>query len=72
MDLRKVADIYGGIPIFLLLIYYFSKKNNKTNFEYILYLSVSIGFIVDVILSLELIKVRYVTFNNFNIISDDS
>ena len=63
MDLRKIADIYGGIPIFLLLIYYFSKKKNKTNFEYVLYLSVSIGFIVDVILSLELVKVRYVTFN---------
>ena len=55
MDLRKIADIYGGIPLFLLLIFYFSQKKNKTMFEYMLYLGSSIGFIVDLILSLELI-----------------
>jgi len=30
MDLRKIADTYGGIPLFILLTFYFKNKKKKT------------------------------------------
>jgi hypothetical protein len=50
MDLRKFADTFGGIPLFVLLISYFI-KNQKTLFQKFLLLSCVSALIIDVYLS---------------------
>ncbi len=50
MNLRKFADIYGGIPFFIILIIYFS-ININSNIEKILLLSCFIALIIDIYLS---------------------
>ena len=46
-NIIHIADIIA-IPVFLLLVFYFAKKQNKTIFEYILLVFVSLGLIIDV------------------------
>tara|TARA_B100002019_G_C21101627_1_gene513832 strand:- start:269 stop:475 length:207 start_codon:yes stop_codon:yes gene_type:complete len=65
MDLRKQADIYFDIPLMVMLIYYFFNKEKYSNFELILYILVTIVLFINIILSLELIKVRFVSWNYF-------
>jgi hypothetical protein len=43
----NIADIVA-IPMFLLLVIYFAQKKNKTVFELVLLLMVSLGLIIDV------------------------
>ena len=50
MNLRKFADIYGGIPLFITLVIYFS-LNIKSNIEKTLLLFCFIALIVDIYLS---------------------
>ena len=50
MNLRKFADIYGGIPLFIILIIYFS-FNIKSNIEKILLIFCFIALIIDIYLS---------------------
>ena len=50
MDLRKKADIYGGIPLFILLIIYFS-LNLKGFVENLLLVFSVTGLVVDIYLS---------------------
>jgi len=45
--LINIADIVA-IPVFLLLVFYFFKKQNKTVFEYVLLIFVLLGLIIDV------------------------
>jgi hypothetical protein len=45
--LINIGDIVA-IPVFLLLVFYFSQKQNKTVFEYVLLIFVSCGLIIDV------------------------
>ena len=63
MDLRKLFDKYLGIPLFCFLIYYFYLKKKHTKFEFYLYIFVIIALCIDIILSFELIKTRYVSWN---------
>ncbi len=65
MDLRKIADMYFDIPIFLMLIYYFYNKNKKTSYEKILFILVCIGLFINILLSSNLIKTRYVSWKLF-------
>ena len=46
-NLVHIADIFA-IPFFALLSYYFYKINNKTLFEKLLFLFVSITFFIDI------------------------
>ena len=50
-DLRKTADKYGGIPLFITLTLYFALRNKKTNFEYFLFASVIIALFIDTYLT---------------------
>lgn len=50
MNLRKFADIYGGIPLFIILIIYFS-NNINSNIEVVLLLCCVIALMIDVYLS---------------------
>ena len=43
----NIADIVA-IPMFLLLVIYFAQKKNKTVFELVLLLMVSLGLVIDV------------------------
>ena len=43
----NIADIVA-IPMFLLLVIYVVKKKNKTVFELVLLLMVSLGLVIDV------------------------
>jgi hypothetical protein len=65
MDLRKQADIYFEIPLMVMLIYYFFNKDKYSKFELILYTIVTIVLFINIILSLELIKIRFVSWNYF-------
>lgn len=65
MDLRKQTDMYIEIPIMVMLIYYFYMKENQSNMELILYGLVTIVLFINIILSLELITVRFVSWNYF-------
>ena len=47
MNIIHIADVLA-IPLFLLIIIYFSKKKNKNIIEYILLLFGICGFIVDI------------------------
>jgi Na+/melibiose symporter-like transporter len=49
MDLRHFADLFGGIPLFILLILYF--YNKKGGNEKILFYFCSFALIVDIYLS---------------------
>ncbi len=62
MDLRKINDLYFGIPLFLILIYYFYEKKKKNKFEKVLLILVIIGFLIDLLLSSNLIRTRYVSW----------
>ena len=64
MDLRKYTDIYVEIPLMIILLYYFYSKEKHSNLELILYGLVTIVLFINIILSLEMIKVRYVSFNS--------
>jgi len=59
MDIIHIADILA-IPLFLLLIIYFSKKKNKNIIEYILLLFGICGFIIDVYFSIYYIFMKKV------------
>lgn len=59
MNIIHIADVLA-IPLFLLLIIYFSKKKNKNIVEYILLLFGIIGFIVDVYFSIYYIFMKQV------------
>lgn len=50
MDLRKIADTYGGIPFFIILILYFS-THKKSYIEVLLLFSSIVALIIDVYLS---------------------
>uniref|UniRef100_A0A6C0AY69 Uncharacterized protein n=1 Tax=viral metagenome TaxID=1070528 RepID=A0A6C0AY69_9ZZZZ len=65
MDLRKLVDMYLEIPLLLIIIYYFYTKDNLINLELLIYGLVTIMLFINIILSLEMIKVRYVSFNSF-------
>jgi hypothetical protein len=65
MDLRKQTDMYIEIPIMVMLIYYFYMKENQSTMELILYGLVTIVLFINIILSLELITVRFVSWNYF-------
>lgn len=62
MDLRKQIDIYLEIPLLIIIIYYFYNKDNLINLELLIYGLVTIMLFINIILSLEMIKVRYVSF----------
>jgi hypothetical protein len=64
MDLRKQVDIYLEIPLLIIIIYYFYNKDNLIKLELLIYGLVTIMLFINIILSLELIKVRYVSFNS--------
>jgi len=51
MDLRKFADTYGGIPLFIILTIYFINLKNKNYIEYILLSFCIIALIIDIYLS---------------------
>jgi len=56
----EILDHYGdilAIPFFILLSYYFYKRKNKTNLEYLLMLFSIGGAIADIVF----------TINNFNL-----
>ena len=55
IDFVRLADIFA-IPMFIWLIYYFYKKQNKTNEEYILYFFVVCGFFIDLLFTLNYIN----------------
>lgn len=65
MDLRKNVDIYLEIPLLIIIIYYFYTKDSLINLELLIYGLVTIMLFINIILSLEMIKVRYVSFNSF-------
>jgi len=46
-NIIHIADIVA-IPMFLVLVIYFVQKKNKTVFEIILLLMVSLGLVIDV------------------------
>ncbi len=65
MDLRKLVDMYLEIPLLIIILYYFYTKDNLINLELLIYGLVTIMLFINIILSLEMIKVRYVSFNSF-------
>ena len=65
MDLRKIADMYIEIPLLIILLYYFYHKEKLTYFEKILYILLTITLFINIILSLEMVRVRYVSWNYF-------
>jgi|TARA_Y100000992_G_C21253303_1_gene487108 hypothetical protein len=65
MDLRKQNDIYIEIPLMIILIYYFYNKEKHSKFELLLYAIVTIVLFINIILSLELVKIRFVSWNYF-------
>lgn len=65
MDLRKQNDIYIEIPLMIFLIYYFYNKEKHSKFELLLYAIVTIVLFINIILSLELVKIRFVSWNYF-------
>lgn len=65
MDLRKQTDIYIEIPLMIILIYYFYNKEKHSKFELLLYAIVTIVLFINIILSLELVKIRFVSWNYF-------
>ena len=50
MDLRKFADTYGGIPLFIILTIYFINLKNKNYIDYILLSFCIIALIIDIYL----------------------
>ena len=64
MDLRKLVDMYLEIPLLIIILYYFYTKDNLINLELLIYGLVTIMLFINIILSLEMIKVRYVSFNS--------
>jgi len=67
MKIRELVDIVA-VPFFLLLSLYFYNLENKTPIEYTLYIFSIIGFIVDLSLTLWLVKsqCRKVCKSNMN------
>jgi len=65
MDLRKQTDIYIEIPLLIIILYYFYNKERLVDIEILIYGLATIVLFINIILSLEIIKVRYVSFNSF-------
>ena len=55
MKIREIVDVIA-VPFFFLLSLYFYNLENKTPIEYTLYIFSIIGFIVDLSLTLWLVK----------------
>jgi len=67
MKIREIVDVIA-VPFFFLLSLYFYNIENKTPIEYTLYIFSIIGFIVDLSLTLWLVKsqCRKVCKSNIN------
>jgi hypothetical protein len=65
MDLRKQTDMYIEIPLLLIILYYFYNKERLVGIELLIYGLSTLVLFINIILSLEIIKVRYVSFNSF-------
>ena len=67
MKIREIVDVVA-VPFFLLLSLYFYNLENKTPIEYTLYIFSITGFIVDLSLTLWLVKsqCRKVCKSNMN------
>ena len=50
MDLRQIADIFGGIPLFVILTLYFF-NNRKTVVQKFLLFSCIVALFIDIYLS---------------------
>ena len=51
MDLRQFADTYGGVPLFILLSYYFATIKKPNYLELFLFIACFTAMFVDVYLS---------------------
>lgn len=65
MDLRKMSDMYIDIPLFLLLIYYFYKIKKRNRLEECLFFLIITALLVNILLSFNIIRARYVSWNYF-------
>jgi len=64
MDLRKLVNKYYDLPLLILLVYYFHNKK-RTKIEDGIFILLIIALCINVILSFEIIKTRYVSWNYF-------
>ena len=51
MTARQFADIFGGLPLFFILILYFLMKSKRSYVEFFLLIFCFLGFFVDLYLS---------------------
>lgn len=51
MTTRQFADIFGGLPLFFILVLYFLMKPKRTYVEFFLLICCFLGFFVDLYLS---------------------
>lgn len=51
MDLRQCADMFGGLPLFFILILYFLMKSKRTLIELMLLIVCFLAFFIDFYLS---------------------
>ena len=51
MNLRKIADIFGGIPLFIILIVFFANTFHRSPVHKILCILCVVALIIDVYLS---------------------
>lgn len=64
MDLRKFVNKYYDLPLLILLIYYFNNKK-RTKLENGIFILLIIALCINIILSFELVRTRYVSWNYF-------
>lgn len=64
MDLRKFVNKYYDLPLLILLIYYFNNKK-RTKLEDGIFILLIIALCINIILSFELVRTRYVSWNYF-------
>ena len=51
MTTRQFADIFGGLPLFFILVLYFLMKPKRTYVEFFLLICCFFGFFIDLYLS---------------------
>ena len=51
MNLRRIADIFGGIPLFIILIVFFAYTFHRSHIHKILCIMCVIALIIDIYLS---------------------
>ncbi len=65
MDLRKLINKFYDLPLFLVLIYYFNNIKKRSRLEKAIYILLILALFLNIILSFNLVKARFVTWNYF-------